>query len=97
MEAQLTVIVSSMVSAVVYSTIFYAKKFTSKEKEKVNVKKFAATLVVGAAVGVAYGYYGVPVNEANVFEKLAAYAGTIALVESLIKTGMRFMRKKLNK
>lgn len=91
---ELQAILTSIASAVIYSFVFYAKKFSSSNREKFDQKKLAATVIVAAVIGAAYGYYGIPVTKGKLFEQLAAYAGTIALVESVLKTVFRVIRNK---
>jgi hypothetical protein len=92
---QLVTIGSSMASAAVYSMVFYAKKRLSKDKQKLDIKKFLATVIVGAGVGAAFATQGVPINQASVGEKLAMYAGTVAIIESLLKSVFRILSNKV--
>lgn len=92
MAIELQGIAASMGSALVYSLIFYAKKRASTDKEAINFKKLGATIVVGGIIGAMYGYYGMPIEQATISEKLVTYAGTIALVESGIKTAYRMAK-----
>lgn len=94
-EAQ--AILSSMGSALVYSFLFYAKKRAGKDSQTLDVRKLAATLIVGAVIGVFYGYYGIPIDEPTVMEQLATYAGTIALVESVLKLVYRSYMSYMDK
>jgi len=94
---ELQAILGSMGSALVYSFLFYAKKRAGKSKEPIDVKKLSATLIVGAVIGVFYGYYGIPIDQPTITEQLATYAGTIALVESGLKLGYRTVQSYIEK
>lgn len=93
-EEQIQSILSGMGSAVVYTLVFYAKKKAKSGAESFDFKKLSATLVVGAIVGGFYSYYGMPITEANITEKLVTYTGTIALVESFIKMAYRQVKQR---
>jgi hypothetical protein len=90
-------IVGSMGSALVYSFLFYAKKRAGKDKQTLEPKKLTATLVVGAAIGGFYAYYGIPIDKPTIMEQLATYGGTIALVEAGIKTVYRMAMSYMGK
>jgi len=90
-------VLTGAVSALVYSLVFYAKKRAKSGAESLDFKKLTATLAVGVVVGAAYGYYGIPITQPSVTEQLATYAGTIALVESGIKTLYRAVKQQQSK
>lgn len=92
----LQTILISAVSAVSYSIIFYAKKKGSLEPEDFKPFKFASTLLVGLAVGLAFLYLGNPITEKGIQTQLAAYTGVIAVVESILKTIYRKWKKMKN-
>jgi len=93
-EQQIQAILSGMGSAAIYTLIFYAKKKAKSGAESFDFRKLSATLVVGAIVGGFYSYYGMPITEANISEKLVTYTGTIALIESLIKFAYRQVKQR---
>lgn len=95
-EAQLQVIATSIVSALIYSLMFYIKKKANTGGDDFQPKKLAATLIVGAVVGVFYGYYGMAITQATISQQLATYAGTIALVESALKFIVRVYRNNFS-
>lgn len=76
-------ILGGIVSAVVYSIIFYAKKREAGQDFDPN--KFIATVVIGAFVGLGLGLSGVEITQENVVQMLVANVGIIALLESMIK------------
>lgn len=90
-------VLACMASALVYSLLFYAKKRVGKDKTKFEPKKLAATLIVGAVIGAFYGFYGIPIDQPTISELLVTYAGTVALVESLLKFLVRLAKKQMNK
>ena len=80
-------LLAGVLSAMVYSTVFYAKK--QQKGEKFNPQKLGATLVVGAATGVFLWLNGVEITQENVVNILVANVGIIALAESIIKWASR--------
>jgi hypothetical protein len=86
-------IVFSVGAALVYSFTFYAKKYDLEEKEEFDKWKFISTISVGTLVGVGSAFAGYEVTYANIEAKLVAYAGVIALVESLLKMAYRRYKK----
>lgn len=85
MEIEIAQIGMAVFSAAAYSIVFYAKHKEGSLEEDFDPKKFASTLIVGVGVGVGYGLSGVDVTQAGIEEQLAAYAGTVAIVESGLK------------
>lgn len=83
----------SVGAALVYSVVFYAKNYAGDEPEKFEWKKFTATLIVGLIIGIASGLAGIDVTQQFIYEQLAMYAGTIALVETIIKAIYKELKK----
>lgn len=83
----------AIVSAAVYSIVFFFKKYASDNPEEFKWKKLLATLIVGVVIGAVYGYMGFDITQMLIFEQLAMYAGTIAIVESIIKIIWRTYKK----
>lgn len=79
----------AVASAAVYSLVFYAKTKASDPDEEFNKFKFGATLIVGIGVGVSFQLSGVDFNQQDIANQLAAYAGTVALLESMLKVVWR--------
>jgi hypothetical protein len=74
-----------MAAAVAYSASFYLKNRTSAN-EPFDPIKFFATLIVGIGISLLMLLSHVPLTEQDVFTQLVAYAGMIALVETLLKS-----------
>lgn len=87
----------AMLSSAVYSIVFYAKELQSDPDTKFDKFKFAATIIVGVGVGALYGYVGIDVNPDQLFEQLTMYAGTVAIVETLLKTFWRKYKREFGK
>lgn len=97
MAVELQAILACVSSAVVYSLMFYAKKRARDPSTEFEPIKLASTLIVGAIIGVFYGYYGIPIEQPTISQQLATYAGTIALVESVLKFIVRIVRSHMSK
>jgi hypothetical protein len=82
-------------SALAYSLVFYAKN-RAGDPEDFKPKKLLATLIVGLAVGIGYGLAGVEITQELIFAQLSMYAGTTALVESIIKAIYRQIKEGSN-
>jgi len=78
-------IVYAVAAAVAYSASFYLKNRTSTN-EPFDSIKFFATLIVGIGISLLMLLSHVPLTEQDVFTQLVAYAGMIALVETLLKS-----------
>jgi len=85
----LQAVVLSAVCAAAYSVVFYFKTKSGDNTEKYDPKRLAATMLVGVGVGVSYELMGMDFSQQELSQRLVAYAGTVALVESLIKVGWR--------
>jgi len=88
-------IIISALSAAVYSFIFYAKSKASDPDEKFNQFKFMATIAVGIAVGIGYRLAGEGFSQDTISNQLTLYAGTVALVETVLKITWRRCLKKI--
>jgi len=86
------VIWEAVLAAILYSLVFYAKKLG--KGEKFDPYRFASTLIIGAVVGALMQAQGVPVEQMTFEQRLAMYAGAIALTESVLKAVVRYFRKK---
>ena len=78
-------IVYAVAAAVAYSASFYLKNRTSTN-EPFDPIKFFATLIVGIGISLLMLLSHVPLTEQDVFTQLVAYAGLIAIVETLLKS-----------
>lgn len=74
----------SVGAALVYGTSFYYKN-RERAGDPIQPRKFAATLLVALGIGIVGWRSGLPISEEYVLTALAANAGLIAVVESLIK------------
>ena len=81
----LTVLIGIIASAV-FAASGYLK---SSNFENFEVTKFAATVIVGMAVGAIMYVSGLEITESNVVAQLAAYVGVIAVVENILKAILR--------
>lgn len=88
-------VIKAVVAALVYSIVFYIKKRESAKPEDFNRFKFISTLIVGVIIGLALWSSGVPLSQMTLAEELAAMTGTIALVESVLKTLYRSYKNRL--
>jgi len=80
------VILYAVLAAIVYALVWYAKSWaTTQPPEPFNSAKFLATLIVGAAVGVALAVTGNPITKESIETQLLAYIAVISLVETLLK------------
>lgn len=93
-EFQLATVGTALLASVIYSFAFYAKSTQDLDPENFQPKKFIATLLVGAVVGVSMELGGGALAFESFQTELAAMAGTIAIVESLIKAIYRSVKKK---
>lgn len=86
-------VLTGMMMAAIYSTVFYTKK-RLRNDEPFDQTKFIATVVVGAAVGASLKLAGIELTAGTLESTLATYAGTIALVESLVKSIWRAYQRR---
>ncbi len=84
----------AILSALIYSVVFYAKHYFKPGKpEPFDPTKLGATLLVGAVLGVIFYAGGVGITAEAVEMQLIAYAGIVALVESVLKLVYRGIKK----
>lgn len=74
-----------MVAGAVYGGVWFARAH-ARDGEPFDKRKFAATIIVSAAVGLGMGLADAAVTEQSVEHQLMMYAGVIAIVEGLLKT-----------
>jgi hypothetical protein len=89
-------IILAVVSAAIYSIIFFVKKREGDSNEEFDYFKLGATLIVGLAVGLSIYLSGLDLTQVRFEERILMYTGTIALVESILKTLVRRFRKMRN-
>ena len=73
------------IAAAGYSMLWYLRR-RAQSSEPRQLSKFVATVLVGAAVGIAMGVAGIDVTQGSVEARLVAYAGAVSLVEAVIKS-----------
>lgn len=77
----------AIVSAILYAgSAFMKKNFDHDNPQSFDVTKFTSTLVVAAVIAVTMITTGITtITEADIATQLAAYAGLIAVIESVLK------------
>ena len=81
------VIIYAVIAAIIYSLIWYAKTWaTTQPPEPFSYTKFAATLVVGAGVGVFFWLTNNPITIDTVSDQLFVYGAVVAVVETILKS-----------
>jgi len=93
MEAPVT-IGYAILAAAIYSVIFYAKHhFKPGEPESFNPAKLGATVIIGAIIGIVFYVGGLPPTAEAVEIQLGAYAGIVALTETILKLIYRILAR----
>lgn len=77
--------------AAVASIVLYSKRYAT-DHEDFQPRKFAATVIVGVACGIGLALTGDAVTQAAIEARLAAYAGVVILVETVVKTLVRVVK-----
>jgi len=86
----------AILAAIVYSVIFYGKKhFKPDNPDSFDMVKFTATVIIGAIIGIVFYVGGLPPTAEAVEIQLGAYAGIVALTETILKTIYRILRPRL--
>ena len=86
----------AIIAALIYSVVFYAKHYFKPGKpESFDPTKLGATLLVGVVLGGIFYAGDLAITAEAVETQLIAYAGIVALVESVLKLVYRgiFERK----
>lgn len=83
---ELQQILLAAISAAGYSLVFYIKKRAKESPDSFDPYKLASTVVVGIAVGISFGLSGVDFGATDIQNQIAMYAGSVAVVESVLKT-----------
>jgi len=91
-------IIPAVLGAAAYGIVFYMKEHEKELKEgeipeDFNPKKLAATVLVGAGIGVGVAFSSQDLTYATFEQQMAMYAGTVAIVETILKTGYRKVKK----
>lgn len=85
----------AIIIAIVYSLVFFAKKKLNKETpQEFDPIKFTSTLVVGAAIGVAFYLGDIAITAEAIEAQLLAYGTVIWVVESIVKIIVRALRHR---
>jgi len=82
-------IIYAVVAAIVFALSGYLK---SAKDEEFDATKFAATILVGALVGVVLYVKGAAITEEAVATQFAAYAGIVVILENALKAVVRWFQ-----
>lgn len=93
-DPQLQTILTAVLASIAYSITFFVKKRSGKNIQSFDTKKFISTLLVGIGVGVSMSLSGANLTFLSFEAELATMAGIIALVESVLKTIYREVKKR---
>ena len=83
----------AIIAAIMYAGTQFIKKNLDPEKpQEFDGGKFGATIVIGAGVGLIFGYSGLIPSESMVLEQLVAYSGLVAIIENVLKIAWRWLK-----
>jgi len=89
-------ILTAALCAAGYSIVYYSKTAADNPEETFDKYKFLATVLVGVMVGLSLEIAGINLAKEQLSTKLAAYSGTIAMLETSLKVVYRsYLRKYL--
>ena len=79
-------LLEALAATFAYSMLWYQKRRFDPERpgETFKPRKMAATLLVGLAVGTSMYLAGDPLSQTTFGARMAAYAGSVALVEAML-------------
>lgn len=83
---EIQAVILAALSAAGYSLVFYVKKRAKENPDEFNAYKLLATAIVGLFVGISLELSGVELTQQGLASEIATYAGTVALLESVLKT-----------
>ena len=87
-------IILAVLAAIMYAGTEFIKKYLDSEHpETFNYIKFLATIIIGGIIGVAAGYEGTIPTQLSITEQLALYAGSVVVLENVLKIIYRFVIK----
>lgn len=82
-----SVVIFAVFSAAVYGIIFFFRAWMTQDpKPPFDTYKFGATLIVAMVIGIIAGIAGTPLTELDFLSQMAAYAGYVAMIETILKT-----------
>lgn len=87
-------VLMAMLSALVYGFVFFSKEFEKTGEEQFSYEKMLATLVVSIFVGLIGYIVGVETSYENFVLVMTSYAGSIAIIETIIKSIMNWHKRK---
>ena len=92
--AVIETMILAVLAAIVYAGTEFIKKYLDPEHpETFNYVKFVATLIIGAVIGAAAGYEGTIPTQLSITEQLALYAGSVVVLENVLKIIYKFITK----
>ena len=81
-----TVVIATMFSAAAYGLIFWWKaRQTQEPPPPFDLYKFVSTLIVALIIGVISAFSGVTFTEEYFLLQMGAYAGYVAMIETILK------------
>lgn len=93
---EIQAVILAAFSAAGYSLVFYVKKRAKESRDEFNPYKLASTVIVGVFVGISLQLSGVDFGQEQLAAEIGTYTGTVALLESVLKTLYReFLEEQL--
>lgn len=81
-----TVVIATILSAAVYGIIFWWKARQGQDPPPpFDAYKFGATMVVALIIGTIAAFSGIKLSETDFLLQIGAYAGYVAMVETILK------------
>jgi hypothetical protein len=87
-------ILIAAIAGIVYSVIWWSTKNIdpTKPSPAFDVKKMAATAILGALIGAASVILGFPLTEMSLGEQLATMGAVTAVVEQILTTAINYFK-----
>lgn len=83
----------AILSALIYSVVFFAKHHLTDKPESLDPAKLGATLITGAILGTIFYAGGLAITAEAIETQLIAYVSVVAIVESVLKIIYRSLKK----
>jgi hypothetical protein len=89
-------ILIACLTGALYSVIWWSTKRIDPTKPDFSFDPIplAATMVIGAGVGIAATFTGSPITQLNIETQLVAYGSVIAVLERILKTLYNYLENK---